>query len=275
MDFRERLARPVQLLIGVLRLGAAALSANGLLREPAEIAGASRFGGAAREYLQASSDRSVRFLVVLSAAKAGLAVIEGSTLNVSFVVGASIQLGDVVKALYDAVDYAWTAVLFGCAVLFALRQLLDAGFHVGEYTFAAAAIAAAAVLLSPGNSGLFQTAAGRVFRYAATLTIVVWIAFPIALILADATSRVVTAPQLEKAEQEVASLRQATIPPSRSPRESAALLERMRTYVTTKTDDVTRALGTIIAGYALDCVIFPVLFGGVLLGFARRLIGLT
>jgi hypothetical protein len=267
----------MQLAIGVLLLCAAALSANGMLRPAAEVVGASQFGGAAREYLQASSDRSVRFLVVLSAAKAGLAVVEGSTLNVSFVVGASIQLGDIVKALYDAVDYAWTAVLFGCAVLFALRQLLEAGFHVGEYTFAATAIAAAAFFLPAGRfaeAPVFQTAVGRLFRYAATITVVVWVAFPIALILADATSRVVTAPQLEKAEQEVASLRQVTTPPDGAASSSATVLERLRTYVTTKTDDVTHALGTIMAGYALDCVVFPLLFGGVLLGFARRLIGL-
>jgi hypothetical protein len=262
-----------QLLLAGAFVVLAALSAAGLLGVPAAALGTSHLADPAREYLARSSEQSVRFLVVLSAAKTGLAVIEGSTANVSAVVfGASVQVGDVVKALYDAVDYAWTAVLFGCAILFALRHLLEAGFHVGQYTFAIALLTAAGVLVT-GRSAV-RMAIERVSRFAAVLTVVLWIAFPLSLILAAVTSAAVTAAPLQEAEREVGSLRSATSAPEDSSL-GIPSIDRMRTYLVTKADDVTRALGMIMAGYALDCVVFPFVFGVCLIGLAKRAIGIA
>ncbi|MGH7898266.1 MAG: hypothetical protein ACREQQ_09955, partial [Candidatus Binatia bacterium] len=259
----------------ILLLAVAMISASGLLARSAAGLGGSRLSGAPREYLRRSSEQSVRFLVVLSAAKTALAIVEGSSANVSLVFfGASVQVGDVVKALYDALDYAWTAVLFGCAVLFALGFLLEGCFHVGQYTLALAALALA-VKMGFERFSVPRIISDRLFRFFLSLTLAVWVAFPLALVAASAASVAITAQPLEQAEEEVTSLQRSVAPSAGSALGVRDAIERTKMYLVAKTDDVTRALGTIIAGYVLDCVVFPSLFSMLLLGLVKRLVGLT
>jgi hypothetical protein len=259
----------------LILLGVALISASGLLTRSAASLGGSRLSGAPREYLRYSSEQSVRFLVVLSAAKTGLAIIEGSSANVSFVFfGASLQVGDVVKALYDALDYAWTAVLFGCAVLFALGYLLEGGLYLGQYTFALALLSLA-ITLGVERPPIVGIVADRLFRFFLAVTLAVWVAFPVALLAASAASAAITAPPLQQAEQEMTSLQKSVAPSTDSGLGVRDTIERTKIYLVSKTDDVTRALGTIIAGYVLDCVVFPAVFSVLLLGFTKRLVGLT
>jgi hypothetical protein len=269
--------RAVHLAAALALWALAALAANGLLREPAAALGVPHLVAPARDYLAAASDRSVKFLVALSVAKTGLAVIEGSTANFSLVVGASIQVGDIVKALYDAVDYAWTAVLFGAAMVFALRQLLEAGFFVGQFTLALALLSAGALLIARGwgEGPLRMRVVDRLSTWAATTTVLLWIGFPFGLVCAAATSTAVTAPSLEAARVEVQTLSRATdLQSDASAGGIRERIDRIRTYLIHKADDVTRALGTIIAGYVLDCVVFPAAFGALIVGLAKRLVGI-
>lgn len=261
--------------IAVLALVAAAtISASGLLSRTATGLGAESLATPPKAYLDRSTEQSVRFLVVLSAAKTALAVVEGSSANVSFVFfGASLQVGDVVKALYDAVDYAWTAVLFGCAVLFALNYLLEGGFHLGQYTLTLMLLCFA-TNIALQRWPFARDLSGRLSRFFLSVTLAVWLAFPMALVLASITSTTITAPPLENAQREVSSFQESVVPPNDSGFRVHDAIERTRTYLVTKTDDITRALGTIIASYVLDCVVFPAAFFILLVGFSKRIAGL-
>jgi hypothetical protein len=278
MSISPATRRVVHLAAALVLWAVAVLAANGLLREPAVALGMPRLVAPAREYLAGASERSVKFLVALSVAKTGLAVIEGSTANFSLVVGASIQVGDIVKALYDAVDYAWTAVLFGAAMLFALRQLLEAGFFVGQFTLALALVSAGVLLVLRGwrVGGNRALIVDRLSAWAAMTTLLLWIGFPFGLVCAAATSTAVTAPSLEAARAEVQSLSRATdLQSETSAGGIRERIDRIRTYLIHKADDVTGALGTIIAGYVLDCVVFPAGFAALIVGLAKRLVGIA
>ena len=70
------------------------------------------------KYLNNASNKALKIFVTVSALKAVLAVFEGSEVSISpFGLGFDLEIGDTAQALYDYVDIAWKASLYGAIVL--------------------------------------------------------------------------------------------------------------------------------------------------------------
>lgn len=70
-------------------------------------------------YLEESFDNASKLFLILTGIKTVLAIVEGSDVGVGF----SLQVGDIVKAVYDYIDFAWMVMLLSTLVL-KLTQLL-------------------------------------------------------------------------------------------------------------------------------------------------------
>lgn len=68
-------------------------------------------------YLESALNKSENLLLTLSGIKASIAIIEGSSIGVSFGAQAAIQLGDGVQSIYDAVDLMWKSSILGLIVI--------------------------------------------------------------------------------------------------------------------------------------------------------------
>lgn len=74
-------------------------------------------------YLQSAQEKAIVGFLALSGIKTGLAVIEGSEVNVGILgTGASIEAGDIVKAVYDFVDWLWRTAIIGGVMLGILKM---------------------------------------------------------------------------------------------------------------------------------------------------------
>lgn len=96
------------------------------------------FGGGAlkahnQEYLDGTFKKALIGFAAMSSIKAGLAVIEGSTVGVNIGMSAHLQVGDIVQAVYDSVDIAWRTMLIGCVTILSIQFLLEAADIVSKY----------------------------------------------------------------------------------------------------------------------------------------------
>lgn len=68
-------------------------------------------------YIKASYEESKKLFVTLSLLKGVADVIEGSTVNVSMILGMDIQVGDVIQPIYDIINAIWKVALASVVVL--------------------------------------------------------------------------------------------------------------------------------------------------------------
>ena len=68
-------------------------------------------------YIKASYEESKKLFVTLSLLKGVADVIEGSTVNVSMILGMDIQVGDVIQPIYDIINSIWKVALASIVVL--------------------------------------------------------------------------------------------------------------------------------------------------------------
>lgn len=83
---------------------------------------------AAKSRINSSLEENLIVFATLSTIKAGLAIIEGSSVGVSL--GASIQLeiGDLIQPAFDYLDVTWHIFLYALFLLTFYRLLLESGF---------------------------------------------------------------------------------------------------------------------------------------------------
>ena len=68
-------------------------------------------------YLEKSYEESKKLFITLSLLKGTADIIEGSTVNVSMILGMEIQLGDIIKPVYDVINILWQISLASVVVL--------------------------------------------------------------------------------------------------------------------------------------------------------------
>ncbi|HPA04659.1 MAG TPA: hypothetical protein PLB67_09480 [Candidatus Hydrogenedentes bacterium] len=110
----------------------------------------------------------------VSSVKAGLAVLEGSSIGVGF----DIEIGDLVQSVYDYVDYVWNVLLYGLTILAFYKMLLDTGFlAVGIKIIGVGLVLWAIAALWPARkqvlhrTGLRFTALGALVAYIVPLSL--------------------------------------------------------------------------------------------------------
>ena len=88
-------------------------------------------------YMEKTEQKALSGFLVLSTIKAGLSIIEGSTVNLAL---ADIQFGDIVQSILDAVDITWKLLFTTLTILMSLRFLLLLTDQVSWYFLAAGLI---------------------------------------------------------------------------------------------------------------------------------------
>jgi len=133
------------------RLVAVALLAAGVLcvalPEPAgELLLQGAVSRAASQRVDAALERNQDTFLMLSAAEAAVAVVEGSGVGVGF----ELQVGDVVQPVLDLVHFFWRLLLFSLLLLGAYKLLMETGIlSLGIAAFGVALVLWGAGLLQP------------------------------------------------------------------------------------------------------------------------------
>lgn len=70
-----------------------------------------------KPYLDKTYDESKKLFLVLSLLKGTTDVIEGSTVNVSMILGMEIEVGDIVQPIYDIINILWKISLASTVIL--------------------------------------------------------------------------------------------------------------------------------------------------------------
>ncbi len=70
-----------------------------------------------KPYLDKTYDESKKLFLVLSLIKGTVDVIEGSTVNVSMILGMQIEVGDIVQPIYDIINILWKISLASTVIL--------------------------------------------------------------------------------------------------------------------------------------------------------------
>lgn len=68
-------------------------------------------------YIKNSYEESKKLFITLSIFKGVSDVIEGSTLNVNVILGMNIQIGDIIRPIYDVINFIWKVTLASVIVL--------------------------------------------------------------------------------------------------------------------------------------------------------------
>ena len=69
-------------------------------------------------------EENAKTFILVSGLKAGLAVIEGSTVEAVFI---DIEIGDIVQPSYDFVDQIWKFLFYGLLILSTYEFILEFG----------------------------------------------------------------------------------------------------------------------------------------------------
>ncbi|HEX9934125.1 MAG TPA: hypothetical protein VGB38_02920 [bacterium] len=255
----------------ILLSGLILLTFLGLTERGMNAAGLRRLSQANDDYLKASFNRSLQTFVVLTAVKTGLAVVEGSEIGVGF----GIQIGNVVQAAYDYVDMAWRTVLASMAILTGTRFLLQAAGLLDHWSMAAFfaffLLALVCKWFLPRWPGWQRFFRGLAF-FTAVATVLLYIALPASIALGRNLSKRITAPSVDEAEAGFRQFRSETFPDDASKKEgiwsklveAKDRLKRIAAILANKTNDLIEWVIKLIAGYAFDCIVFPL---GLFIGF--------
>lgn len=114
---------------------------------------------AATERVDAALERNQDTFLTLSAAKAAVAVVEGSGVGVGF----DLQLGDVVQPVLDLLHFFWRLLLFSLLLLGAYKLLMETGIlALGFVALGAALVLWGVGLLQPRWRSRLEAAARAV-----------------------------------------------------------------------------------------------------------------
>jgi hypothetical protein len=230
-------------------------------------------------YLEESFTRSVNTFLVLSVIKAGLAVLEGTEIGV----GIGIEVGGVVRAVYDYVDLAWRTVLASSVVLLGTRYILQASGLVDQWFLSAA-------LLFLLFQFLFrwylprQTTMKNLLRDTGLVltlfTLLLYIVLPLSVAGGRTLSKYITAKPMHEAETGFSQLKENAFPDSEGVKKGIwskltdtknQIIAVVKT-INAKSSEMSVWVLKLIAGYLFDCIVFPLILFIALFYFSKFLI---
>lgn len=271
-------------LIIVGLLVALAAAATGVLDRGFNWCGLDRIDKANQRYLDKAFDKSLTGFLLLSTIKSGLAVVEGSDVGVGF----HLELGDVVQPAYDYVDIAWRAALAGSSVL-VLMQLAGKGLAlINHWILAGLFLVLIGYYLTswffPKHDRVIQSMKQSV-RFSTGLCMVLYVLLPLSITGATALSQRITGPVVDQAHEDLRELGSTLSPEHldhyffgndsdagfsindlKSALASAGKgVQALIAYLKVETERIAALTIKLVAAYLFDCIIFPLLFGLVLI----------
>ena len=268
----------------ILLVGATAMSAVGYTDRVLGWIGTRHLSQANDAYLENAFDKSLSGFLLLSSIKSGLAVVEGSEVGIGF----NLELGDIVQPVYDYVDIAWKAALAGGSIIVGMQLALESLTLIDHWSLAGLFFLLAAKLLCswlwPQRSGLHQGMREAV-RFTTTLTVACYLLLPLSVIGAAALSHHITRPMIEASHEELKRIEEELSPrqvnqssladlaeesltnPSLKQKisETSAGIKKLISFLKTETDRIAALTLKLIAAYLFDCILFPLLFGLILI----------
>lgn len=266
----------------VIAIVIAAVAFLGWIDRPLSVIGGNSLQRSNDAYLTKSFNKALAAFGTMSILKAGLDVIEGSEIGVSFGVTANLKVGDIVQPAYDYVDIAWRTMLTGCVTLLSIRFLLQTAAILDSYLLSVTLLLLAAFLSSLWWSRRLPCLKNTI-RDALSMAIVVTLALyfllPVSVWAAAKLSHAITQPSMEEAQKGFDQTTQALFPDDQqSPNGIVAKLkdmqnriEQIAVYLKDKMKDMVVWAITLIAGYIFDCIVFPLLIFTLLLWATRSI----
>lgn len=260
------------------------VTAGGLTDRALHWCGMKYLSSANEGYLENAFDKSLAGFLILSSIKSGLAVVEGSEVGVGF----NLELGDVVQPVYDYVDLAWKAALAGGSIIVAMQLALEGLTLVDHWALSLLLLLLCALQINrwafPRWSRL-KTGLTEALRFATTLSVAFYLLLPLSVTGAAALSHRITRPLIEDAHQELQRIDEEISPkeidretlndlaaesfpsPSLKKRlaDTVAGVQMLLSFLKTETDDIAALTFKLIAAYLFDCILFPLLFGLILI----------
>ena len=234
------------------------------------------------QYLNRTFKKALAGFATMSAVKAGLAVIEGSTAGVSVGASFNLQVGDIVQSAYDYVDIAWRTLLTGCITILSIQYLLKAAAIVDGYVLSVTFfMLGISLLLRWRASG--WTKVRETVRDILSLSIVASLAvlyiLPISVWGASHLSRIITAPAIEEAQSGFAEAQTKLFPENSEDSDGIIakvkqLPERFQLvvrYLKRKSTEMAVWSIKLIVGYIFDCIVFPITLFTLLLWLTRSI----
>lgn len=235
------------------------------------------------DYLDDAFNKSLAGFLLLSSIKSGLAVIEGSEVGIGF----NLQLGDIVQPVYDYVNIAWKTALIGGTIIVGMQLTLKGLTLVDHWILAAMffflGIRYLTNWLIPKRE-LWRKGLNEAIRLAITLSLVFYLLLPLSLIIAAALSHQITGPLIEESHRELKRIEDKISFKNINKESLAALagksfaapslknrltdtttgIQMTLSFLKTETDRIAALMFKLIAAYLFDCILFPLLFGMIL-----------
>ena len=234
------------------------------------------------EYLSNAFDKALIGFGVMSAIKAGLSVIEGSTAGISVGGSFNLQVGDIVQSALDYVDIAWRTLLLGCISILSIQYLLRAATIIDSYvlgfTFSILAI-----------SLLFYWWLKRWVRIRQTLrdilsvsivaSLAIFYILPVSVWGASYLSKIITQPSIEEAQAGFAET-QAVLSADDEEVEGGIFtkikqiperIKKVGAHLKKQAEQMSIWAIKLIVGYIFDCIVFPLSLFILLLWLSRSI----
>ena len=227
-------------------------------------------------YLDDALKRSLKIFASLSALKVGLSIVEGSEIGVGF----GLQVGDVVQSTYDFVHITWFVVLVGCVALIGTKYLLQLVGVLGCFGFILSVLLitiAVFIKKKYPERKFFHKISRDISLIVSILTISLYIILPLSVLTGSWLSGNITRPVLVKSETCLSNIQKDMFPDQPNDKKNISSLwsgakdkiNKIADYLKSKKDEFSLLGFQLISIYIFDCLLFPLLIFGFLLGIVK------
>ena len=144
------------------------------------------FKNLTKPYLEKAYEESKKLFITLSLLKGTADVIEGSTVNVNMILGMNVEIGDIVKPIYDIINTIWQVSLASVVIL----KLETIYYEIFRVKIASILIFISLITYFPYTftknkiTKIFK----KIAKYAFSLLIFIYIVLPGAILISSGVS---------------------------------------------------------------------------------------
>ena len=144
------------------------------------------FKNLTKPYLEKAYEESKKLFITLSLLKGTADVIEGSTINVNMILGMNVEIGDIVKPIYDIINTIWQISLASVVIL----KLETIYYEIFRVKIASILIFISLVTYFPYTftKNKITEILKKIAKYAFSLLLFIYIVLPGAILISSGVS---------------------------------------------------------------------------------------
>ena len=144
------------------------------------------FKNLTKSYLEKAYEESKKLFITLSLLKGTADVIEGSTVNVNMILGMNVEIGDIVKPIYDIINTIWQISLASVVIL----KLETIYYEIFRVKIASILIFISLVTYFPYTftKNKITEILKKIAKYAFSLLLFIYIVLPGAILISSGVS---------------------------------------------------------------------------------------